>query len=113
VLGTLKRIGLHVLAAALSLLTVGDALAGPPTDQLRGAVDQILSVLSDPELKKKTKTLERRRAVCAPANQIFDFTEISRRSLAQHWQARTAAEREEFRPRTASRRSRWSTENLT
>ena len=85
-----------VLAAVLSLLMVGDALAGPPTDQLRGAVDQVLSVLSDPALKKEAKTLERRRAIRAVANQIFDFTEISRRSLALHWQARTAAEREEF-----------------
>jgi len=95
-LAKLKRIGLSVLAAVLSLLTVGDALAGPPTDQLRGAVDQVLSVLSDQELKKEAKTLERRRAIRAVANQIFDFTEISRRSLALHWQARTAAEREEF-----------------
>jgi phospholipid transport system substrate-binding protein len=95
-LAKLKRIGLSVLAAVLSLLMVGDALAGPPTEQLRGAVDQVLSVLSDPELKKEAKILERRRAIRGIANQIFDFTEISRRSLALHWQARTAAEREEF-----------------
>jgi phospholipid transport system substrate-binding protein len=29
-------------------------------------------------------------------NQIFDFTEISQRSLGRHWQARTPAEREQF-----------------
>jgi len=91
-----RTFGSALLAAVLSLLTVDDALAGPPTDQLRGAVDRVLSVLSDPELEKEAKTLERRRAIRAVANQIFDFTEISRRSLALHWQARTAAEREEF-----------------
>ena len=63
-LAKLKRIGLSVLAAVLSLLMVGDALAGPPTDQLRGAVDRVLSVLSDPALKKEAKTLEIGRASC-------------------------------------------------
>ena len=85
-----------LLASVLSLLPVCDALAGPPTDQLRGAVDQVLSILSDPELKKAARLLERRRAIRAVANQIFDFGEISRRSLALHWQARSPAEREEF-----------------
>ena len=30
------------------------------------------------------------------ANEIFDFSEISQRSLARHWPARTPAERQEF-----------------
>jgi phospholipid transport system substrate-binding protein len=84
------------LAAALTLLTVSDASAGPATEQLRTSVDQVLKILSDPELKKEARSLERRRSIRAVANQIFDFGEISRRSLALHWQARTPAEREEF-----------------
>jgi len=30
------------------------------------------------------------------ANDIFDFSETAKRSLARHWQSRTPAEREEF-----------------
>jgi phospholipid transport system substrate-binding protein len=85
-----------LLALTLWLLSVGAAPAGPPTDQLRGAVDQVLKIVSDPELKKAAQTRERRYAIRAVANQIFDFTEISRGSLGPHWQARTPAEREEF-----------------
>ena len=84
------------LAAGLTLLTVSDAPAGPATEQLRTSVDQVVKILSDPELKKEARSLERRRSIRAIANQIFDFGEISRRSLALHWQARTPAEREEF-----------------
>jgi phospholipid transport system substrate-binding protein len=84
------------LALVLGLLTVNGASAGPPTDQLRGAVDGVLKTLSDPEMKRDAKTAERRRLIRAAASEIFDFPEISRRSLAIHWQARTPAERQQF-----------------
>jgi len=84
------------LAWVLTLLTVNGASAGPPTDQLRGSVDSVLRTLSDPEMKKEAKTAERRRLIRAAAGEIFDFTEISRRSLAVHWQARTPGERQQF-----------------
>jgi phospholipid transport system substrate-binding protein len=84
------------LAFALILLTVTGASAGAPTDQLRGSVDTVLKTLSDPEMKKEAKTVERRRIIRAAAGEIFDFPEISRRSLAVHWQARTPAERQQF-----------------
>ena len=93
---TSTRFLILALSMGVTLLMVSDALAGPATDQLRASVDQVLKILADPELKKEARTLERRRAIRAVANQIFDFNEISRRSLALHWQARTPAEREEF-----------------
>src|SRR5204863_9801430 len=58
--------------------------------------DSVLKILSDPELKKGSKVAERRRAIRTVANEIFDFGEISRRSLAVHWPARSPAERQEF-----------------
>ena len=84
------------LAAALLLSTVGASAAGPPTDQLHGSIDAVLKILSDAELKKEAKAVERRRSIRAVANEIFDFGEISRRSLAAYWQPRTPAERQEF-----------------
>ena len=84
------------VALGLTLLTLGDAAAGPPTDQLRGSIDGVLKTLSDPEMKKESMIAERRRLIRAAASEIFDFPEISRRSLAVHWQARTPAERQQF-----------------
>ena len=87
---------LVALAAVLAFLVARDAVAGVPTDQLRGSIDLVLKIVTDPELKKEARTAERRRRIRAVVNQIFDFTEISQRSLGRHWQARTPAEREQF-----------------
>ena len=87
---------LVLLATVLAWLAVSDAAAGPPTDQVRGSIDRVLQVLSDPELKKDSKTTERRAAIRTVAGEIFDFAEISQRSLARHWAPRTPAERQEF-----------------
>ncbi len=73
-----------------------DAWAGPPTDQIRRSIDLVLKTLSDPDLKNKAKTMERRTTIRKVANEIFDFSEISQRSLGRHWQGRTPAERDEF-----------------
>jgi phospholipid transport system substrate-binding protein len=90
----------RVLAMAVMTLTValmgGPAWAGEPTDQLRGRVDRVLRVLSDPELKQDAQVTQRRAAIRDIAYEIFDFRELSQRALARHWQARTAAERDEF-----------------
>ena len=87
---------LIALAAVLALVVGRDAVAGVPTDQLRTSIDLVLKIVTDPELKKEARTTERRMRIRAVINQIFDFTEISQRSLGRHWQARTPAEREQF-----------------
>ncbi len=87
---------LAVLAALVALLPARGAWAGPATDQLHQSVDRVLKVLEDPELRKDGRTAERRAAIRAIANQIFDFAAISQRALGRHWPARTPAERDEF-----------------
>ncbi len=85
-----------VLVLAPGPGALGEAAAGPPTEQLKGSVDRVLKVLDDPELKKEGRAKDRRTAVRKIANEIFDFGETARRSLGRHWQSRTPAEREEF-----------------
>jgi phospholipid transport system substrate-binding protein len=91
-----RRLALAPLAAALLAATGSGAWAGPPTEQLHGRIDRVLKVLEDPALKKASKTTERRATLRGIAEEIFDFTEISQRSLGRHWQARTPSERQEF-----------------
>jgi len=88
--------GLVMLLTAALLAAVQPAWAGPPTEQLRGHVERVIKVLEDPELKREGRQAERQAAIRRLANEIFDFTETTRRSLGQHWQARTPAEREQF-----------------
>ena len=82
------------LAFAMASGLATPVAAGPPTDQLRGQIDQVLKVLDDPSLKKDEPA--RRAAVRKIADEIFDFSETAKRSLARHWQSRSQAERDEF-----------------
>jgi phospholipid transport system substrate-binding protein len=72
------------------------AWAGAPTDQLRAEIDRAVKILEDPELKKDGRQRDRRTAVREVANDIFDFSETAKRSLARHWTPRTQAEKDEF-----------------
>ena len=85
-----------ILAGLLGLLAAREAWAGAPTDQLKGAIDRVIKTLDDPDLKGSRKVEDRRAAVRKVANDIFDFTETAKRSLARHWPTRTDKEREEF-----------------
>ncbi len=89
------RMGAMALAGALMIgVSVAPAAAGMPTDQLKGAVESVLKILDDPSLKGRLA--ERRAAVRKIANEIFDFSEIAKRSLARHWQPLSEAQRTEF-----------------
>ena len=85
-----------MLAGRLALFLAGEAWAGAPTEQLRGAVERVIKTLDDPTLKGPDKVTERRSAIRKIANETFDFVETAKRSLARHWLARTEKEREEF-----------------
>ena len=93
-MASVRRWMLLGVAVAAVLAGGGPAWAGAPTDQLRARIDRVLKVLGDAELGQD----ERRVIIRRLAYETFDFREISQRSLARHWQARTPAEREEFVP---------------
>jgi phospholipid transport system substrate-binding protein len=88
-----------VLALAGVLVVGGSpapAAAGVATDQLKGAVERVLKTLDDPTLKGEARLPERRAAVRKIANEIFDFGEIAKRSMARHWQPLSEGQRTEF-----------------
>ena len=86
---------------ALLLLTAGLASApavsaGAPTDQLRDGIERIFKILGDPELSGEARAAERRAAVSRIASELFDFTEMAKRTLGPYWDERTPAERQDF-----------------
>ena len=72
------------------------ALAGDPTDQIRGAIDRGIAILQRPDLKAKEKREERREVLRKELFPSFFFEEMAKRSLGVHWKDRTPQEREEF-----------------
>jgi len=93
---TRTRVWAVLLACVLSAFAAREAAAGPATDQLRGAIDRVVKVLEDPALKSQDRAADRRAVVRKIADDIFDFTEIARRSLARHWQPLGDKQRAEF-----------------
>jgi phospholipid transport system substrate-binding protein len=91
-----SRLLMLALAGLVALAAAAPAAAGAPTDQLKGAIDRVISTIESPALKGEGKVMDRRREVRKIANDIFDFGEISRRSLARHWQGLSDRDREEF-----------------
>jgi len=87
---------LSSLMLLLVLVSAHGAWAGPPTEQLREGVDRVFKILRDPELKGDTQTTQRRIAISKVAVEIFDFGDMAKRALGQHWVQRTPAERGEF-----------------
>ena len=92
----LARALVLVLLLPVVLAAPQRAGAGAPTDQLRAEIDRAVKILEDPELKKDGRQRDRRAAVRQVANDIFDFPETAKRSLARHWPPRTQAEKDEF-----------------
>ena len=85
-----------LIGGLLVTATTTPAAAGVATDQLKGAVERVLKTLEEPGLKGEGKAGERRQAVRKIANEIFDFGEIAKRSMARHWQPLSEAQRNEF-----------------
>jgi phospholipid transport system substrate-binding protein len=84
------------LLLVLALSAAPDAWGGAPTDQFRNGVDRVFKILQDPELKGGTNASRRWATIAKVSEEIFDFGETAKRSLGQHWDRRTPAEREEF-----------------
>jgi phospholipid transport system substrate-binding protein len=84
------------LVLLVVLSPVHTTWAGAPSDQLRDGIDRVFKILRDPEMAGDTNAIQRRKAILTAAGNIFDFGEMAKRSLGQHWTARTPAERSQF-----------------
>src|SRR5713101_1850582 len=84
------------LVSLFILASAQGAWAATATEQLKSAIDRVLTTVDNPALKGDAKVVERRAAVRKIANEIFDFKEIARRSLGRYWQPLSEAQRTEF-----------------
>ena len=91
----IQRVSFSVAAVVVGVVLLGlssAARAGAPTTQIQSAVERALVILRDSKLQHDVKRRELREAIYPK----FDFAEMARRSLGNHWQRRSPQEQQEF-----------------
>jgi phospholipid transport system substrate-binding protein len=86
-----------VLLAAYSLLGFAiPSFAGPALDTVKGEVDGVLKVLKDPALKGETGKKAKQEQIRKISQKMFDFVELSKRTLGINWNKFSMPQRQEF-----------------
>src|SRR5690349_19127747 len=75
---------------------VPDLALASVTDEVKKTVDEVVRIVSDKELKKPQNEQKRRKALKAAIGAIFDYGEMTQRSMGTHWKERTPAEKKEL-----------------
>jgi len=72
------------------------ALAGEPQDRLKGGIDKVIGILSDPGLKGTAKRAERQKKLRTVADGFFDWRELSKRAVGEKWPKYTPKQQDDF-----------------
>jgi len=84
------------MALILCLIFPVSAFAGVPLETVKGYADKVLDVLRDPGLKPESAKKVKKDKLRAISEKMFDFTELSRRTLAQNWSKFNPEQQKEF-----------------
>ena len=72
------------------------AFAGVPLDTVKTNVNGVLDVLRDPKLQGESGTKVKEQRIATAAEKLFDFVELSKRTLGLNWNKFTQDQRKEF-----------------
>ncbi|MEK6672365.1 MAG: ABC transporter substrate-binding protein [Nitrospirota bacterium] len=78
------------------LISPVPALAGVPLDTVKGYSDKVLDVLRDPVFKAEAAKKTKKDKIRAISEEMFDFTELSKRTLALNWSKFNPEQQKEF-----------------
>jgi len=84
-----------VLIIAILLMIPLHGFAATPMESVKAGVDKVLATLTDPAFKAKSKDQQLVQLTDA-INTIFDFDELSKRTLGREWKKMTDAQQKEF-----------------
>lgn len=87
-------IGFFLIAALLILLPL-QAIAATPKETVEKGVNNVLKTLSDPAFKTKPKDTKIEE-IGNIIGEVFDFTELSKRTLGKNWRKLNDAQKKEF-----------------
>jgi phospholipid transport system substrate-binding protein len=80
----------------LCLIFPVPVFAGAPLDAVRGNVEKVLEILRDPSLKPESARKVKKDKIKAISEKMFDFSELSKRTLAQNWNKFSPEQQNEF-----------------
>ena len=86
-------VGILLILWLMSPLVTHSAV---PVDMLREHVNKILEVLRDPALKGESGRKVKKERIRVISEEMFDFTELSKRSLGQNWDKFNPDQKKEF-----------------
>jgi len=90
-----KRITGVILTLAILLVIPLQGLAATPKETVETGVNKVLKTLGDPAFKAKPKD-QQIATIGAEIDNIFDFKELSRRTLGKQWKKMSAGQQTEF-----------------
>ncbi|MGA2108391.1 MAG: ABC transporter substrate-binding protein [Syntrophorhabdales bacterium] len=90
------KIWLSGLALLVALLVACPVFAGVPLDTVKANVTSVLDVLRDPKLRGEAGRKAKEEKIGAAADTLFDFVELSKRTLGLSWNKFTVEQRKEF-----------------
>jgi phospholipid transport system substrate-binding protein len=90
-----QRLLILVFIIMVMLVPVS-AHAGAPIETVRGHVDKVLDVLRDSSMKGSSAEKIKKDRIRLISEKMFDYTELSRRTLGQNWNKFKADQQQEF-----------------
>ena len=80
----------------LCLIFPVSSFSGQPTEAVKGNLDKVLDVLRDPSLKAESAKKAKKDKIRDISEEMFDFTELSKRSLGKNWSKFNPDQQKEF-----------------
>lgn len=84
------------LILAVMLMLPLHVFAGVPLDTVKTNVNGVLDILGDPKLKGEAGKKVKEQRIEAAADKLFDYVELSKRTLGLNWNKFTPEQRKEF-----------------
>ncbi|MGD0662737.1 MAG: ABC transporter substrate-binding protein [Syntrophorhabdales bacterium] len=84
------------LALSVMCMLPLHAFAGVPLDIVKSNVNGVLDVLRDPKLQGESGKKAKEQRIAAAADKLFDYVELSKRTLGLNWNKFAADQRKEF-----------------
>ena len=72
------------------------ASAISPTQTIQGSIDNVITLLKDPEYKNKATRINIRNKIESEVRKVFDFNEFSLRTVGQNWSSFTDEQKSQF-----------------